>query len=147
MSCRRVQPQPLSAQGLKTWDITSLRPNSRIASRAFQTQRVHRKPSKDIDPSSVARLLHPKQMSDGLTADLLFAYVGIITTATVSIYAGSFGSLPVSPPSVTRRRCSIRRAPLAMMPTRSQRVVVAQSARMTTRTTTRTRMRTIRSVD
>ncbi|KAH9083424.1 signal peptide peptidase-domain-containing protein [Lactarius deliciosus] len=33
-------------------------------------------------------------MSGGLTADLLFAYVGIITTATVSIYAGSFGTLP-----------------------------------------------------
>jgi hypothetical protein len=36
-------------------------------------------------------------MSDALTVDLLFAYVGIITTATVSIYAGSLGSLPVSP--------------------------------------------------
>jgi hypothetical protein len=41
-------------------------------------------------------------MSAALDADLLFAYVGIITTATVSIYAGSFGSLPVSPSSVTR---------------------------------------------
>lgn len=34
-------------------------------------------------------------MSGGLTADLLFAYIGIITTATTSIYAGSFGTLPV----------------------------------------------------
>ncbi|KAH9961237.1 signal peptide peptidase-domain-containing protein [Russula dissimulans] len=35
-------------------------------------------------------------MSDGLNVDLLFAYVGLITTATTSIYAGSFGSLPKS---------------------------------------------------
>jgi len=35
-------------------------------------------------------------MSGALTADLLSAYVGIITTAAVSIYAGSFGSLPKS---------------------------------------------------
>ncbi|KAI9437759.1 signal peptide peptidase-domain-containing protein [Lactarius indigo] len=35
-------------------------------------------------------------MPGGLTADLLFAYVGIITTATVSIYAGSFGTLSKS---------------------------------------------------
>ncbi|KAN0129764.1 Signal peptide peptidase domain containing protein [Lactarius tabidus] len=33
-------------------------------------------------------------MPGGLTADLLFAYIGIITTATTSIYAGSFGTLP-----------------------------------------------------
>ncbi|KAI0305685.1 signal peptide peptidase-domain-containing protein [Multifurca ochricompacta] len=33
-------------------------------------------------------------MPDGLSADLLFAYVGIITTATISICAGSFGTLP-----------------------------------------------------
>ncbi|KAI9463548.1 signal peptide peptidase-domain-containing protein [Lactarius psammicola] len=32
-------------------------------------------------------------MHGGLTADLLSAYVGIIATATISIYAGSFGAL------------------------------------------------------
>ncbi|KAI0254114.1 signal peptide peptidase-domain-containing protein [Lactifluus subvellereus] len=32
-------------------------------------------------------------MSDGLDIDLLSAYIGIITTATISVYAGSFGSL------------------------------------------------------
>jgi minor histocompatibility antigen H13 len=37
-------------------------------------------------------------MSGGLTADLLFAYAGIITTATTSIYAGSFGTLPSQGP-------------------------------------------------
>jgi len=36
-----------------------------------------------------------------LTADLLFAYVGIITTATTSIYAGSFGTLPSPDPKGT----------------------------------------------
>jgi hypothetical protein len=40
-------------------------------------------------------------MSEGLNADILFAYVGIITTATISVYAGAHGSLPVSPSSVT----------------------------------------------
>jgi len=35
-------------------------------------------------------------MSGALNADLLCAYVGLITTATTSIYAGSFGSLPKS---------------------------------------------------
>jgi len=35
-------------------------------------------------------------MAGSLTADLLFAYIGIITTATTSIYAGSFGTLPSS---------------------------------------------------
>jgi hypothetical protein len=35
-------------------------------------------------------------MTNALNVDILSAYVGIITTATVSIYAGSFGSLPVS---------------------------------------------------
>jgi hypothetical protein len=78
-------------------------------------------------------------MSGALTADLLFAYVGIITTATVSIYAGSFGSLPVSAPSVTTASLLFNSSsPLVMMP-RSRGV--AQSARMmmTTMTTTTTR--------
>ncbi|KAH9998450.1 signal peptide peptidase-domain-containing protein [Russula compacta] len=35
-------------------------------------------------------------MSNGLNSDILFAYVGIIATATISIYAGSYGSLPKS---------------------------------------------------
>ncbi|KAH9978656.1 signal peptide peptidase-domain-containing protein [Lactifluus volemus] len=35
-------------------------------------------------------------MSNGLNVDLLSAYVGIITTATISIYFGSFGSLSKS---------------------------------------------------
>jgi len=35
-------------------------------------------------------------MTDALNVDILSAYVGIITTATVSIFAGSFGSLPKS---------------------------------------------------
>jgi len=35
-------------------------------------------------------------MPGALNPDLLFAYVGIVTTATASIYAGSFGSLPKS---------------------------------------------------
>ncbi|KAN0107196.1 Signal peptide peptidase domain containing protein [Russula decolorans] len=33
-------------------------------------------------------------MSEALNADLLLAYVGILTTATISVYAGSHGSLP-----------------------------------------------------
>jgi hypothetical protein len=40
-------------------------------------------------------------MSEGLNADILLACMGLITTATISIYAGSHGSLPVSPSSVT----------------------------------------------
>jgi hypothetical protein len=40
-------------------------------------------------------------MSEGLNADILLAYVGIITTATISVYAGSHGSLPVSLSFVT----------------------------------------------
>lgn len=33
-------------------------------------------------------------MPGGLTADLVLAYIGIIVTATTSVYAGSFGTLP-----------------------------------------------------
>ena len=38
--------------------------------------------------------------SDALNSDLLLAYAGLLITATISVYAGSHGSLPVSPPSV-----------------------------------------------
>ena len=69
-------------------------------------------------------------MPGALNPDLLFAYVGIVTTATASIYAGSFGSLPVSPP--LRDLASLFNS---SMP-RSRKVT--QSARMTTTTTTTT---------
>ncbi|KAI0277418.1 signal peptide peptidase-domain-containing protein [Russula aff. rugulosa BPL654] len=38
-------------------------------------------------------------MPEASTSDLLVAYAGVLTTATISIYAGSYESLPVSPPS------------------------------------------------
>lgn len=67
----------------------------------------------------VAPLLS-KRMTD-VNADILFAYVGIIITATVSVFAGSFGSLPVSPPSVNRASLFNWSSSLGMM-SRSRRV-------------------------
>jgi len=77
-----------------------------------------------------------EQMSVALNADMLFAYVGIVTTATASIYAGSFGSLPVSQSSL-RDLASLfnSSSSLGMMP-RSRKVT--QSARMMMMTRTRT---------
>ncbi|KAI0266755.1 signal peptide peptidase-domain-containing protein [Gloeopeniophorella convolvens] len=40
-------------------------------------------------------------MSNGLDIGLLSAYVGITTAATISVYAGSIGTLPVSLPRLT----------------------------------------------
>jgi hypothetical protein len=75
-------------------------------------------------------------MSVALNADILFAYVGIVTTATASIYAGSFGSLPVSQSSL-RDLASLfnSSSSLGMMP-RSRKVTQSVWMMMMTRTRT-----------
>ena len=90
--------------------------------------RLCRRQLTDVDPSIYRALYIRQQMKDALDADILFAYVGILTTATVSIYAGAIGNLPVSLLSVDRASLFNWSSSLGMM-RRSQRI-----ARMRTRT-------------
>lgn len=74
-----------------------------------------------------------EKMTDVLNADILFAYLGIIITATVSVFAGSYGSLPVSPPSVNRASLFNWSSSLGMMPRSpraARRMMVARTRTM-----------------